>query len=98
MRARLYLAASRLFSDAYDAAVVDLRTLSASKLDRADAILLAVARRAGMELRLAPDAAVVNAQGEPGADEGAAAGAVMANLPAAIRQGSPYVAARLPPH
>jgi len=62
MRARLYLAASRLFSDAYDAAVVDLRTLSASKLNRADAGLLAAARRAAAELRLAPDPAVVDTQ------------------------------------
>jgi chemotaxis protein MotC len=62
MRARLYLAASRLFSDAYDAAIVDLKTLSASKLDRADASLLAAARRVAAELRIAPDVGVVNAQ------------------------------------
>jgi chemotaxis protein MotC len=62
MRARLYLAASRLFSDAYDAAIVDLKTLSASKLDRADAGLLAAARRVAVELRVAPDVGVVNAQ------------------------------------
>jgi chemotaxis protein MotC len=66
MRARLYLAASRLFSDAYDAAIADLRALSASKLDRADASLLAAARRAAAELRITPDAGVVNAQGAPG--------------------------------
>jgi chemotaxis protein MotC len=62
MRARLYLATSRLFSDAYDAAVADLRTLSASKLNRADAGLLAAARRAAAELRIAPEVGVVNAQ------------------------------------
>ncbi len=62
MRARLYLAASRLFSDAYDAAVADLRTLSASKLDRADAGLLAAARRAAAELRIAPEPGVVDTQ------------------------------------
>ena len=62
MRARLYLAASRLFSDAYDAAIADLRTLSASKLDRADANLLAAARRAAAELRVVPDLGVVNTQ------------------------------------
>jgi chemotaxis protein MotC len=66
MRARLYLAASRLFSDAYDAAIADLRALSASKLDRADAGLLAAARRAAAELRMAPDAGAVTAQGAPG--------------------------------
>jgi chemotaxis protein MotC len=68
MRARLYLAASRLFSDAYDAAVVDLQALSASKLDRADASLLAAARRAAAQLRLPPDAGVVNAQGAASGD------------------------------
>lgn len=62
MRARLYLAASRLFSDAYDAAVADLRTLSASKLDRADAGLLTAARRAAVELRLIPEPGVVDTQ------------------------------------
>ena len=62
MRARLYLAASRLFSDAYDAAVADLRTLSASKLDRRDASLLAAARRAAAELRIIPDLSVFNTQ------------------------------------
>ena len=65
MRARLYLAASRLFSDAYDAAIADLRALSPSKLDRADAGLLAAARRAAVELRIAPDPGAVNAQGAP---------------------------------
>jgi chemotaxis protein MotC len=62
MRARLYLAASRLFSDAYDAAIADLRTLSASKLDRGDASLLAAARRAAVELRIIPDLKVFNTE------------------------------------
>ena len=62
MRARLYLAASRLFSDAYDAAVADLRALSAAKLDRADMSLLAAARQVAGELRIAPDIDVVNMQ------------------------------------
>ena len=60
MRARLYLAASRLFSDAYDAAIADLKTLSASELDRADASLLAAARKAAAALRIAPDLNVFN--------------------------------------
>jgi chemotaxis protein MotC len=54
MRARLYLAASRMFSDAYDSAVSDLQTIAASKLDRADAGLLASVRRVAAELRVAP--------------------------------------------
>ena len=62
MRARLYLAASRLFSDAYDAAIADLKTLSASKLDRADASLLAAARRVAAELRVVPDLDVFNTE------------------------------------
>ena len=62
MRARLYLAASRLFSDAYDAAVADLKALSASELDRADASLLAAARKVAAELRIAPDLNVFNTQ------------------------------------
>jgi chemotaxis protein MotC len=55
MRARLYLAASKMFSDAYDAAVADLRTIADSKLDRADADLLAAVRRVAGELRIAAE-------------------------------------------
>jgi chemotaxis protein MotC len=62
MRARLYLAASRLFSDAYDAAIADLKTLSASELDRSDASLLTAARKVAAELRVAPDLNVFNTQ------------------------------------
>jgi chemotaxis protein MotC len=62
MRARLYLAASRVFSDAYDAAIAELKTLSASNLDRADASLLAAVRRVAAELRIAPDAGVFNTE------------------------------------
>ena len=62
MRARLYLAASRLFSDAYDAAIADLKTLSVSNLDRADASLLAAVRRVAAELRIAPDVGVFNTE------------------------------------
>jgi chemotaxis protein MotC len=62
MRARLYLAASRLFSDAYDAALADLKILSASELDRADASLLAAARKVAAELRVVPDLNVFNTE------------------------------------
>jgi chemotaxis protein MotC len=62
MRARLYLAASRLFSDAYDAAIADLKTLSVSELDRTDASLLTAARKVAVELRVAPDLNVFNTQ------------------------------------
>ncbi len=63
MRARLYLAASRMFSDAYDAAIADLRTIAVAKLDRADANLLASVRRVAIQLRIAPDAGLIGAQG-----------------------------------
>ena len=46
------------------------RTLSASKLDRADASLLAAARRAAAELRITPAPGVVNTQ-DPAALSGA---------------------------
>jgi chemotaxis protein MotC len=70
MRARLYLAASRLFSDAYDAAIADLRALSASKLDRGDASLLAAARRAAAELRIIPDFTIFNTENAAALPEG----------------------------
>jgi chemotaxis protein MotC len=62
MRARLYLAAGRLFSDSYDAAIADLRTLSESKLDRSDANLLSAARRVAGQLRVVPDLNVFNTE------------------------------------
>jgi chemotaxis protein MotC len=62
MRARLYLAAGRLFSDGYDAALGDLRTLSESKLDRSDANLLSAARRVATQLRVVPDLNVFNTE------------------------------------
>ncbi len=68
-RARLYLAVSQIFSDRYEAATADLQSLAASKLDRTDANLLAAARRVAAELRIAPDAPVVNAQ-EPSPGDG----------------------------
>jgi hypothetical protein len=63
MRARLYLAASRMFSDAYDAAAADLRTIAASKLEPADANLLTAVRRVASQLRIAPEAVAVGSSG-----------------------------------
>ena len=60
MRARLYLAASRMFSDAYDVAAADLRTIVASKLDRADSNLLAAVRRVASELRIVPQTGFIS--------------------------------------
>ncbi len=62
-RARLYLAASRMFSDAYDAAAADLRTIAASKLDRTDASLLAAVRRVAAQLRIVPETGFVSSSG-----------------------------------
>jgi chemotaxis protein MotC len=62
MRARLYLAAGRLFSDGYDGAIADLRTLPESKLDRSDASLLSAARRVAGQLRVIPDLNVFNTE------------------------------------
>ena len=70
MRARLYLAASRLFSDGYDAAIADLQTLSAAKLDRTDMSLLASARKIAAELRIAPEVGVMNAHDPAALDDG----------------------------
>ena len=95
MRARLYLAASRLFSDAYDAAIADLKTLSASKLDRGDAGLLAAARRTAAELRIVPDVGVVNAQdpaalGERDKDKPAGPALTIAQAEAALQRTSSF--------
>ncbi len=77
MRARLYLAASRLFSDAYDAALADLKSLPPSKLDRTDASLLVAALRVAAELRVVPDLNVFNTENAaalPDADKGKPSG------------------------
>jgi chemotaxis protein MotC len=63
-RARLYLDAGRLFSDGYEAARADLRGIVAAKLDRSDAGLLVSARGVAGQLRSAPSAGAVEAQGE----------------------------------
>jgi chemotaxis protein MotC len=73
MRARLYLAASRLFSDAYDAALADLRALPTAKLDRADVSLLSAARKVAAEVRIVPDLNVFNTRNAaalPDSDKG----------------------------
>ena len=62
MRARLYLAAGRLFSDGYDGAIADLGLCPKSKLDRSDASLLSAARRVAGQLRVVPDLNVFNTE------------------------------------
>jgi chemotaxis protein MotC len=80
MRARLYLAAGRLFSDGYDAAIADLRTLSESKLDRSDISLLSAVRRVAGQLRVVPDLNVFNTENAvalPDADKAKPSGAAL---------------------
>jgi hypothetical protein len=63
-RGRLYLDAGRLLSEGYDAARADLQAIAAAKLDRSDAGLLASVRSVAAQLRTAPTAGVVEAQGD----------------------------------
>ncbi len=62
-RARLYLDAGRILSRGYDAAIADLRGLAASRLDRSDAGLLAAVQSVAAQMRVAPAAGAVEAQG-----------------------------------
>jgi chemotaxis protein MotC len=62
-RARLYLDAGRILSGGYDAAITDLRGLAGSRFDRSDAGLLASVRSVAAQLRVAPAAGAVEAQG-----------------------------------
>jgi flagellar motor protein MotB len=62
-RGRLYLDASRLFSDGYAAARADLEVIAATKLDRSDAGLLASIRSVAAQLGTTPSAGAIAAQG-----------------------------------
>jgi chemotaxis protein MotC len=53
-RARLYLGAVRIFSDAHDAALAELQAIDPTRLDRSDAALLTAARGVAAELRATP--------------------------------------------
>lgn len=72
-RARLYLGAGRIASDAYDAALADLAAVAPARLDTSDAALFAAARNVAVQVRAAPTAALVEAQRLP-ADVGKDAG------------------------
>ena len=96
MRARLYLAAGRLFSDGYDAALADLRTVSESKLNRSDANLLSAARRVAMQLRAAPDVSVFNTENaaaltDAGKEKPSGAALTIAQAQAALQRTSSLV-------
>ena len=96
MRARLYLAAGRLFSDGYDAALADLRTVSESKLNRSDANLLGAARRVAMQLRAAPDVSVFNTENaaaltDAGKEKPSGAALTIARAQAALQRTSSLV-------
>ncbi len=73
-RGHLYLDASRLFSEGYDAARADLQAIPPSKLDRSDAALLASVRGVAAQLRIAPSAGAVEAQGAQSGEGEKAAG------------------------
>jgi chemotaxis protein MotC len=73
-RGRLYLDASRLFSDGYAAARADLQTIAAAKFDRSDAGLLASIRNVAAQLRTAPSSGAVEAQGAEPVDKEEARG------------------------
>jgi chemotaxis protein MotC len=62
-RGRLYLDASRLFSDGYAAARADLEAIAATKFDRSDAGLLASIRSVAAQLGTTLSAGAVEAQG-----------------------------------
>jgi chemotaxis protein MotC len=61
-RSRLYIAAVRILSDGYEAALADLKSLAPGRLDRSDAALLASVRSVASQLRLTPSASAVEAQ------------------------------------
>jgi chemotaxis protein MotC len=95
-RARLYLAAGRLFSEGYDAAIADLRTLPTATLDRGDADLLSAVRKAAAQLRAAPDFSVFNTQNAmalPDANKEAPTGSALtiANAKEALQRTSSLV-------
>jgi chemotaxis protein MotC len=73
-RGRLYLDASRLFSDGYAAARADLEAIAATKLDRSDAGLLASIRSVAAQLGTTPSAGAVAAQGVEPVDNKEASG------------------------
>ena len=62
-RARLYHSAGELLSGGYDSGLADLHGISQARLDRSDAALLAAVKSVAAELRTAPSAAAVDAQG-----------------------------------
>ncbi len=68
-RARLYLSAGRIFSDAYDSALADLQGVAAVRLDRSDAALLTTVRSVAAQLRKTPSSGAVEAQGAASEDE-----------------------------
>jgi chemotaxis protein MotC len=95
MRARLYLAAGRLFSEGYDAAVADLRALSGSNFDRNDASLLSAVRKVATQLRVVPNLNVFNTENAaalPDADKGKPTGPALtiAQAQAALQRTSGF--------
>ncbi len=73
-RGRLYLDAARLLSDGYDAARADLQAIAAAKFDRSDAGLLASVRSVAAQMRTAPSAGAIEAQGAEPSESAKAVG------------------------
>lgn len=73
-RGRLYLDAGRLLSDGYAAARADLQAIATAKFDRSDAGLLASVRSVAAQLRTAPSAGAIEAQGAQPGDGGKVGG------------------------
>jgi len=87
-RARLYLAAGRIFSDDWQAARDDLQNLSAAKLDQSDAALLASARSVSAQLRMTPAPGVIDAQTEILAKDRTGASATIASAEETLQRTS----------
>jgi chemotaxis protein MotC len=86
-RARLYLNASRIFSDGHEAAWANLQGLSDSTLDRSDAALLAAFRAAAAQFWLAPNSAAIEAQAaSAGAPKSGGAALTISDALAALKR------------
>jgi chemotaxis protein MotC len=85
-RARLYLAAGRIFTGEPEAARVDLQTLNLANLDHGDAALLASARSVAAQVRLTPTQAAIDAQAEAMSKDRSGAGATIAAAEGALQK------------
>ena len=85
-RARLYLAAGRIFTADPETARADLEAIDSAPLDRSDAALLAAARSVAAQLRIAPSPGAIEAQAEAIAKDKSGAGATIATAEGALQR------------